>query len=198
MSGRNYIIRIMWRSAGPWLRQVPKESPHRTELAMVAARAGDHVFVVGAGDPALAAELARVTGLNGQLTVIDETNGAAARVEHAARQAGALVTFHGAPPTALPVDRNSADIVLIVRRLGTMNEGDRLQTAVEAWRVVRPGGRLIAIEGGGTSGMFRIFRAPSLDAEAIRAALAAGGWRASRLLAEVRGAIYVEATKPRT
>ena len=188
----------MWQS-GPWLRRMPKEVAHHTELAMVAVRPGDRVIVVGAAAPALAASLARVTGLNGQLVVVDDAPGAAAIVAHAADRTGVLVEFRAGSPTAIPAERESADLVVLVRRLGTMNDADRQRTAAEAWRVARPGGRAIAIEGGESGGFLRMWRKPSaLGADDIGAALAAGGWKASRAIGEVGGALYVEATKPRT
>src|SRR5262245_41455899 len=78
ISGRNYIIRIML----PWLFRRPATSfdtSHQTELAMVGARAGERVIVLGARDPGLAAALARVTGADGELIVVDDDADAPAR-----------------------------------------------------------------------------------------------------------------------
>ena len=45
-------------------------SPYQTSLAMIGAKAGSTVIVVGASEPALAAEVALVTGLNGRTLAV--------------------------------------------------------------------------------------------------------------------------------
>jgi ubiquinone/menaquinone biosynthesis C-methylase UbiE len=186
----------------PWLFRRPATSfdtSHQTELAMVAARAGERVIVLGAQDPALAAALARVTGADGDLIVVDNAD-ATARLEAAADLASPLVQFRRAPLTAVPVEPDSANVAVLVRALGALNEAERTQAAAEAFRIVRPGGRLIVIEAephAGPLGMLRRGRAV-LRPDAVIQVLNAAGWKATRLLADVDGVAYIEATKPRT
>jgi ubiquinone/menaquinone biosynthesis C-methylase UbiE len=179
-----------------WLRQGP--SPYQTALAMVGARAGDRVLVVGAGDAALPAELARVTGLNGETRVADHATGADSRVRTAAARAGTLVEFSPVPPTALALDANSVDIVILNRCLARPDVADPAAAAAEALRVVKPGGRLIVVEGPQRRGPFGLARGgPAAPAGDVLALIERAGGRAGRLLAEAEGVTYFEALKPR-
>ncbi len=166
-----------------------------TGLAMVGARAGDHVLVLGAADAALAAEIGTVTGLNGRIMVVDVGQEARTRVERAAIKAGALVEFEWAPVTMLPLTAGEFDIVVINRQLVHQEGRNRIACCEEALRVVKPRGRVIAIEGLRRPGLFGLLptREPGLPAEESRAALIAAGARAARQLAEVDGVIYLEA-----
>jgi hypothetical protein len=65
-------------------------SPHQTSLAMIGVQAGERVLFLGRSHPALAAELARVTGLNGQVLVVAPT-ALQPQFEAAAASAGALI-----------------------------------------------------------------------------------------------------------
>jgi hypothetical protein len=64
-----------------WLR--PGPPPFQTDLAMIGAKSGQHVLVLGAGEGGLAAALAGVTGLNGRTLAIDPDAGASAAIERA-------------------------------------------------------------------------------------------------------------------
>ena len=176
-----------------WFRQ--GLSPFQTALAMVGAKSGDQVVVVGAGDPELAAQLALVTGLNGQTTVIGREE-ARPRVEAAAGHAGALIEFATAPPSALPVPPGTVDVLVLTGGLGSLVPEERLRALAEAMRVLRPGGRTVVIEG--------IAARPSsthepagIDPEAVLALLTSAGGRAVRALATVSGHTYYEPRKPR-
>ena len=176
-----------------WFRQ--GLSPFQTALAMVGAKSGDQVVVVGAGDAELAAQLALVTGLNGQTTVIDR-EGARPRVEAAAGHAGALVEFTAAPPSALLVPPGTVDVLVLTVGLGSLVPDERPRALAEAMRVLRPGGRTVVIEGLAA----RPSSAPEtagIEGEAVLALLTAAGGRAVRTLATVSGRTYYEARKPR-
>ncbi len=181
-----------------WFRKGP--FPYQTALAMVGVRSGDLVIVVGAADPDLPAELALVTGLNGQTLVVDRAAGRRESVEAAARQAGALVDFAEAAPTSLPASAETIDILVIAVGLASLTTDERAASVNEAMRVLRPGGRVIVIEGGKTSR--RAGRGqqqgPDLNADAILALLTGAGAKAVRTLATVGGVTYHEARKART
>ncbi len=170
-------------------------SAHHTAVAMVGARGGDRVLVVGANDAGLAAELAQVTGLTGEVRVTDNASGAAAGVEAAVRKSGALVEFDEAPPTRLPYDARTFDVVVLNRRLADQGDQDRAATINEAIRVAKAGGRIVAIEAGQATGLLARFSKPAtvLAPAIVQQLLTAGGCRATRLLAEVNGATFVEA-----
>jgi ubiquinone/menaquinone biosynthesis C-methylase UbiE len=171
--------------------------PKLTALPIIGVRSGDRVLVVGAGDPALPAELAKVTGLNGHLVVVDRERGAAERVEHAAMQAGALVAFEDAPPTMLPFDPDDFRVVVMNRRLATLSDSDQVGALTEAQRVVKPRGRLVVVEASTRRGLFSLLagRQRTFTASELQTMLERAGWSASRELANVEGTIYMEARK---
>lgn len=174
-------------------------SPYQTAVAMVGGRAGDRVLMIGADDADLAAHVAQVTGLSGDVRLADHLPGAAARVEAAVRRVGALVEFAEAPPTKLPFDPGTFDAVVFNQRLSVIPAPDRLAAATEAIRVARPGGRIVVIEAGPAEGFFARFSKPRtiMAVADIQAVLIAAGCRATRLLAEAGGAVYVEGLVPR-
>jgi ubiquinone/menaquinone biosynthesis C-methylase UbiE len=170
-------------------------SPHQTALAMVGVKNADQVVVVGAADADLPAQLALITGLNGQTLVVDRAE-ARARVEAAAARAGALVEFAEAPPTALPVAAASADVLVMAFGLGSLGSDARHAAVEEAMRVLRPGGRTIVIEGI-RSARAAIPAEQAVEAAEVLARLNGAGGKAVRLLATVNGRTYFEARKSR-
>jgi ubiquinone/menaquinone biosynthesis C-methylase UbiE len=173
-----------------WFRKGP--SPYQAAMAMVGVKPGQQVVVVGAADADLAAQLAVVTGLNGQTLVVDQAD-ARTRVEAAARRAGALVEFGTATPASLPVASESVDIVVLAMGMASLSEGDRSRAVDEAMRVLRPGGRTIVVEGGKA----RTGPSVSPSGDAIMGLLTGVGAKAVRMLATVDGITYYEARKAR-
>lgn len=171
-------------------------SPHHTALAMIGAKPGNRVAVIGADQPDLSAELALVTGLNGETTVVASEPGAGTRVEAAAGAAGALIVFVEGNATALTFGDGTQDIVVALS-IGRA-DGPALDVLIsEALRVLRPGGRVVLIEGTRRTGIFggASRKTPRLDAAQVLKALATGGARAHRLLADVDGVAYYEARR---
>ena len=171
--------------------------PHQTGLAMVGAKPGSTVVLAGGGDPALAAEIALVTGLNGRTLVVDPSVDERARIEAAAARAGALIDIETAPLTKLPVIDGTFDIA-VVNELGDPGV-NRDQTVREAARVVRTGGRVVVIEGKKTAGLRKLWSGggdrDTIAADEIIAVLGAAGLRATRLLGSAEGVSYFEGTK---
>jgi ubiquinone/menaquinone biosynthesis C-methylase UbiE len=171
-------------------------SRHHTAIAMIGTKSGDEVMVVGASDPELAAEVALVTGLNGTTIVCDPDTRARAQVEHAAREAGALVEFATATPTSLPAADESQDVVVLMNAADAVAHVDPALVLQHALRVLRPGGRVIVVDGTRSSGFFRSGGgAARLPAQTILTRLEQAGTRARRQLAEVNGVSYYEARK---
>jgi ubiquinone/menaquinone biosynthesis C-methylase UbiE len=176
-------------------RQAP--SPHQTALAMIGAKPGSTVIIVGASEPDLSAEVALVTGLNGRTIVAVPAADARPRIESAAASAGALVEIETAPATALPAADGTADIVVITG-LGEAHDGaDRI--AREAIRALRPGGRVIVIEGKKPAGFLKMWSGgsahPSAAPGEMTSLLSAAGLRGARLLGSAEGVSYFEGTK---
>lgn len=171
-------------------------SPHHTALAMIGAKSGDRVAIVGAAEPDLAAELALVTGLNGQTAVVDEHPDAQARVDAAAGKAGALVDFIHSGYSSLPFAEHALDIVVVLR-FGAVQATTRAQLLAEALRALRASGRVIVADGARRTGLFSAAQqtGPRLDQASVLDALTGAGARAQRLLADVDGVAYYEARK---
>jgi ubiquinone/menaquinone biosynthesis C-methylase UbiE len=162
-------------------------------MAMVGAKPGQSVAVLGADGP-LAAAIGLVTGLNGRTVVVDISNGAAMRVQAAADHAGALVEFVSATPDATTFDDSAFDIAVVRAGLAARDADARARVVAEAMRITRDGGRVTVIEGAKRAALFG-GREDRLDSDQIQMLLTAAGWRAVRQLADVDGILYVEARK---
>jgi len=184
--------------AKAFLRSGP--SPHQTAVAMVGVKPGGTAVVIGAADGGLAAALADITGLNGRTLVIDPDPEAETRVAAAAAKVGRLVDFECAPWTALPVADAEADVSIVNCQLASVHTG-RDEILAEAVRIIRPGGRVVVIEGRPPKGLFARWTATA-DQEPLAAAqivtlVETTGLRAVRVLGEQNGVAYVEGVKPR-
>ena len=164
---------------------------------MIGAKPGQVVIILGAGDPELAAEVALVTGLNGHTTVVDRGDEARHRIEAAGARAGALIEFVDAPLGMLPVDSESADLVVLHAQLAAKNPQARGDIVREAARIVRSGQRVVMIEGAKRGGVWGLLPAPpaALDESTGRAMLSAAGLTAARRLADVEGIAFFEARR---
>jgi len=178
-----------WFKAGP--------PPYQTALAMVGAKPGDRVLVVGADDVDLAAAVALVTGLNGRTLVADPAPDAAGRVNAAAAAAGALVDVLQAAPAQLAGGAGEFDVAAVVSPLAPLSEHDRRAAIGAAVGVLRPGGRLVILDGRRQKGLFGGLSkgGARLEPGAALALLAGAGLRAARQLADADGVAFYEARK---
>lgn len=170
-------------------------SPHQTALAMIGARPGTRVLVVGTPPPGIVAALAAVTGLNGQ-TLLAIAPDARDPYEKAAAEEGVLLETLDAPadPVAFPPTPGSHDIVVIQRDLALIEEALRQPLVEAAFGALRPGGRVVIIEGRPATGWFAR-RTPTLAADLAIALLEAAGGLAARQLGAADGVWYFEARK---
>ncbi len=177
-----------------WFRQ--GLSPHHTTLAMIGAKSGDRVAVLGAGQPDLVAELALVTGLNGETTVVANELGACARIEAAAGAAGALVVFVEGSAERLTFASGTQDIVVALN-IGRADSRSLEALLRESFRVLRLGGRVVLMDGNRRTGFFGggAKKAPRLESSVVLELLVTAGARGHRLLADVDGVAYYEARR---
>jgi ubiquinone/menaquinone biosynthesis C-methylase UbiE len=175
----------------------PGPSPHQTALAMIGAKAGDSVLVAGAETPDLAAAVAGVTGLNGQTLVVDARADRVEIVEAAAAKAGTLVEFTRADPDQFDAAR-PFDIAVLCLSLTAMPQAQREALFAHLARAVRPGGRIVIIDGRRSSGLLGgLSRSgPRLEPAVALALLDKAGLRATRLLAESEGVSFYEGRRP--
>ena len=99
--------------------------------------------------------MALVTGLNGTTTVCDPDERERARVEAAAREAGSLVEFTTATPTSLPAADESLDVVVLMNSAPAVAHVEPSLVLEHALRALRPGGRVIVVDGARPVGLFR-------------------------------------------
>ena len=181
------------------MRYLRKSELEPLAVSMCGLKLGHRFLVLGTSDPELVWRLAGKAGLTGRACMIDEssdkTTAAAVEVE----QQGALVESFTAPFTSLPFDDGTFDAVVVRNSIATIEPSRRAAAMSEVFRVVRPGGRCIAIEdlprggvwakvtgrGGGTAS------AGPLAVEQLTAA----GFRGARLLAERDGIAFAEGIK---
>jgi ubiquinone/menaquinone biosynthesis C-methylase UbiE len=174
---------------------------HALAVGMSGVKLGEQFAQIGCGNGARLAAIAKRVGLSGRAIAIVGDEAAAARVRKGAAHAGVLVEVEIAPSTRLPVGDGMVDLVIIDDTIGTFASAppaDRHETAREAWRILRPGGRVLVISASMRSGILARLTGTSagapLDAMPI---LGAGGFRSTRVLAEREGLVFVEGIKPR-
>jgi SAM-dependent methyltransferase len=177
-----------------WLpRRVP---PYETAVAMIGVKSGDRLLVAGAGAEPLAAALAVVTGLNGLALVANDAPDAETKTQRAANDAGALVECLAAPAHALPVDPGAFDLVVLHNMLGGADPQPLSAVVREARRVLRPGGRLMLVEGTPQAAWRRALTPRrAVDGDAAMALLVDAGFKAARVLAATGGVSYLEAIR---
>ena len=169
--------------------------PYQTALAMLGIKSGQRVICLGAADPGLAAEAARITGLNGRTVVAELEEAARSRIEHAAAQVGALVELAGRTEGTEPPD--AYDLVAITTAWSALQPGARRARVIEAFRLVRPGGRVVLVVSAGAKPRFGGARpVPREILDEALALFSAAGSRAARVLGEAAGTAYVEGVKP--
>jgi ubiquinone/menaquinone biosynthesis C-methylase UbiE len=164
---------------------------------MAGLKLGDRLLVIGGGDPGLIAALASKVGLTGRACAVDESEARAAQAGRIAEREGALIETAHAPGWRLPFDDSSFDVVV----LRGMLAGDPQRAPIaleEARRVLRPGGRAVAIEGTVRRRLSALVRGgasvtPSA-ADATRA-FESAAFVAVRILAERGGMLFAEGVK---
>jgi ubiquinone/menaquinone biosynthesis C-methylase UbiE len=167
-------------------------------VSMVGVKLADRVLVVGCRDPKLIASLAIKAGLTGRTCAIDPAEPLVREAERVTLAEGALVEFTTGPLTHLPYEPATFDVVVLRDVVRTGDPPDPRAIAAESNRVLRPGGRCMAIDGlGSTKGWLRARSTPANPAVAttVTDALTSAGFVAVRTLAEREGVVFLEAMK---
>ena len=171
---------------------------------MSGVRLGERALQIGVDSPWIAAAIAAKTGLTGLTTIIvgDETAAGTARA--ALAEAGALADVHVGPSYMLPLADGAYDVVVLHAVGGlllSLTSELRDRMLVECQRVLRVGGRLIALETGSPTGLRGLLGGASKhDAQyeasgGTTAALQAAGFRAVRTLGDRQGYRLIEGLK---
>ncbi len=180
----------------PYLRKSELEP---LAISMCGLKLGHRFLVIGSSDPDLVWRLAGKVGLTGRACLLDESAARTAAAAATVEQQGALIESFTAPVTSLPFEAGAFDAVVIRNALATIDSSRRAAAMSEVVRVVRPGGRCIAIEDLPPSGIWarvtgRSGGTPSAGPMTVEL-LSAAGFRGARLLAEREGVAFVEGVK---
>jgi ubiquinone/menaquinone biosynthesis C-methylase UbiE len=111
---------------------------------------GESVLDVGCGTGSLAILAKERVGPAGRVSGIDASPEMISRARKRAGKAGAEVTFENAVVEALPFPNASFDAVLSTVMMHHLPDDARHQCLSEIRRVLKPGGRLIIVDFGGS------------------------------------------------
>jgi ubiquinone/menaquinone biosynthesis C-methylase UbiE len=132
-----------------WLAMLGREGAFREKVLRLARlQPGEAVLDVGCGTGTLAIAAKRHVGPTGTVHGIDASPEMLARAKKKARKAGVEVVLRNAMAQALPFPDAQFDVVLTTVMLHHLPRKARAQCAAEMRRVLKPGGRVLAVEFG--------------------------------------------------
>jgi SAM-dependent methyltransferase len=184
----------------PIFREGP--GPYALAVAMTAVRLGERLLLVG-DEGALFAQLALKSGLTGRACAVVGSDSGAERIRVAASRAGVLMDVEQSALPCLSVGDGEFDVAAVHAGRTVVTGLDRplrAELARAVHRALRPGGRVIVIEGR-PRGFFGFLQAPTRGLDEFRAQggaaalLEQAGFRPVRLLAEREGQRFTEGLK---
>jgi SAM-dependent methyltransferase len=170
-------------------------------ISMSGVKLGERLLQIGVDDGLLAGQLAAKTGLSGTAAHVVSDENEAVKARLGAKKAGVLSEVRIAMLDQLPYDEGAFDIVVIhsaAGQLASATPAERIAVLQDCRRVLRPGGRLVAIEPGTPSGLTSMFRAAPAPQAAYDtsggtlAALQQAGFLAVRELGNREGLKFAE------
>jgi ubiquinone/menaquinone biosynthesis C-methylase UbiE len=130
-----------------WVLTLGRERALRARLADLARLApGDAVLDVGCGTGTLAIVAKRRVGARGAVYGVDASPEMVARAARKAARAGVDVSIQLARAEALPFPDARFDVVLSTLMLHHLPAPTRARLATEIRRVLKPGGRVLAVD----------------------------------------------------
>jgi len=149
--------RVLHSAAGydllAWLLLLGRERAFRERLVRLARLdPGQSVLDIGCGTGSLAISAKRRVGPSGRVEGIDASPEMIARARKKATKAGVDVAFTNGVVEALPFPDGYFDAVLSTLMLHHLPRDARRQCARQMRRVLKPGGRVLAVDFGGETG----------------------------------------------
>jgi ubiquinone/menaquinone biosynthesis C-methylase UbiE len=118
----------------------------RRLLELARAKAGERVLDIGCGTGSLVIEAGRLVGPECVVSGIDPSPEMIARARRKARRAGVEADFQEASAQRLPFPEAEFDLVTSTLMLHHLPKPARHTSVVEAARVLKPGGRFLAVD----------------------------------------------------
>jgi demethylmenaquinone methyltransferase/2-methoxy-6-polyprenyl-1,4-benzoquinol methylase/phosphoethanolamine N-methyltransferase len=137
-------------AATTWLSFGRHAALHRTVVRLAGIRPGERVLDVGCGPGRLAILARAAAGPGGEVAGIDPAPEMVALARRRAARAGVPVRFDVAGIEALPYPADHFDAVLSSLTLHHVPDALKRRGLAEVLRVLRPGGRLLAVDFGAT------------------------------------------------
>jgi len=135
-----------------WLVSLGREQAYREKtLNLAGLKSGELVLDIGCGTGTLAIAAKRRVGPAGRVYGIDPSPEMIARARKKAKKACVEVTFENAVAEKMPFTGGTFDAVLATVMLHHLGRKARQQCACEMRRVLKPGGRVLAVDFGGSS-----------------------------------------------
>src|SRR5262245_61019106 len=135
-----------------WLVTLGRERVFREKMLRLAhLEPGESVLDVGCGTGTLAIAAKGYVGPTGTVYGLDASPEMIARANKKARKAGVEVVFKNAFAQALPFPDAQFDVVLTTMMLHHLPRKARQELAGEMRRVLKPGGRVLAVDFGGSA-----------------------------------------------
>ena len=170
-------------------------------VTMSGVRLGERALQIGDADPGLIAQIAAKCGLTGTAAIVVQTDDRATRMQRAIADTGAVADVHVVPGGDLPFQEAAFDAIVVHDTANTIDAAEpdrRARWLAECLRVLRPGGRIIAMEPGtavGLRGLFSGSHKTDDSAAGTIAALQSVGFANVRLLGDREGLRFIEGLK---
>ena len=133
-----------------WVLTLGRERRFRERIVQLARLgSGDSVLDVGCGTGTLAIAAKARAGSGGEVCGVDPSPEMVTRARRKAVKAGVEVRIETATAEGLPFLDGTFDLVLSTLMLHHLSEEGRQQAIQEIARVLRPGGRFLAVDIGG-------------------------------------------------